>query len=114
MDHRCPLCARDLAGRRLSQAVVARMEIDCPYCKRRIRVNVHRLEEALLFATLAGFVGFAALGYWLERESLYLAAFAAAMLGAAALPLVERIWLRTWPRYVPMHPEAVRNSLDGH
>ena len=114
MDHRCPACGRDLAGRRLSQAIIARMEIDCPHCKRRIRVNVHPLEEALLLATFAGFVVLAALGYWLERESLYLAAFAAAMLGAAALPLAERIWLRTWPRYVPMRPEGVRNSPDGH
>lgn len=113
MDHRCPLCGRDLSGRRLSQAIIARMEIDCPHCKRRIRVNVHRLEEALLLSTLAGFVLLAALGYWLERESFYLAAFAAAMLGAAALPLAERIWLRTWPRYVPM-PDGVRNSPDGH
>ncbi len=102
MDHHCPLCGRDLAGRRLSQAIIARMEIDCPHCKRRIRVNVHRLEEALLLATFAGFMVLAALGYWLERESLYLAAFAAAMLGAGALPLAERVWLRTWPRYVRM------------
>jgi hypothetical protein len=112
MDHRCPECGRDLSGRRLSQPIIARMEIDCPHCKRRIRVNVHRLEEALLLSTLAGFVLLAALGYWLERESLYLAAFGAAMLGAAALPLAERVWLRRWPRYVPMS-EAVRNSPDG-
>jgi DNA-directed RNA polymerase subunit RPC12/RpoP len=101
VDHRCPLCARDLAARRLSQAIIARMEIDCPHCKRRIRLNVHRLEEALLLATFAGFVVLAALGYWLDRKGFFLGAFGAALLGAGALPLAERVWLRTWPRYVP-------------
>ncbi len=106
MDHRCPLCGRDLAARRLSQMNIARMEIDCPYCKRRIRVNVHRAEEALIVASFGAFALLAALGYWLDREGFYLAAFAAAMAGAAALPLAERLWLRTWPRYVPMKVDA--------
>jgi hypothetical protein len=100
MDHRCPLCGRDLATRRLSQAVIARAEIDCPSCKGRLKVNVHPVEEVLTFATLAGFLLFAGLGYGLQREGLYFAAFAFAMLGASALPLAERVWLRTWPRYV--------------
>ena len=108
MDHRCPHCGRDLVARKLSQAIIARMEIDCPHCKRRIRVNVHRAEEVVTFGTLAAFALFAGLGYWLERESLYAAAFGVAMLGAGALPLAERVWLRTWPRYVPMDTERAK------
>jgi hypothetical protein len=106
VNHRCPLCGQDLAARRLTQAIIARMEIDCPHCKRRIRVNVHRGEEVLILAGFGGFALLAGLGYWLDRQELYLAAFGVAMLGAAALPLVERLWLRNWPRYVPMEPNA--------
>ena len=102
MDYRCPHCERDLATRRLSQPIIARMEIDCRYCKRRIKVNVHRAEEVLIFATLAGFAACAGLAYALDRQGWYAAAFAVAMLGAGALPLAERVWLRTWRRYVPM------------
>jgi len=104
MDHRCPHCRSDLAARKLSQAVIARMEIDCPYCKRRIRVNLHRAESAIVLGSFAAFAAFAALAYWLPREGLYLAAFAAAMAGAAALPLLERTWLRAWPRYMGIEP----------
>jgi len=104
MDHRCPHCERDLARRRLSQPIIARMEIECRYCKRRLKVNVHRAEEALIFATLGGFLLCAGLGYVLDRQGLYAAAFVVALLGAGALPLTERVWLRTWPRYVPMDP----------
>lgn len=101
MDHRCPHCGHDLASRKFSQAIIARMEIDCPNCKRRIRVNVHRAEEILIVGSFGGLALFAAIGYWLDRKELYLVAFAIAMLGAAGLPLAERWWLRTWPRYVP-------------
>jgi hypothetical protein len=112
MNHRCPLCGKDLSARRLSQAIVARMEIDCPFCKRRIRTNVHRAEAVILLGSFAGFALFAALAYWLKRDALFLVAFASALAGAAALPLVERVWLRSWPRYVPMAPEGMRNSAD--
>jgi len=44
MNHRCPNCAKDLAARKLLQSVIARWEIDCRYCGRRIRLNVHPLE----------------------------------------------------------------------
>jgi len=113
MDHRCPLCAADLSGRRLSQAIIARMEIDCPHCKRRIRMNLHPAESAIILTSFGAFAVLAALAYWLKREGLYVVAFAAAMLGAGALPLAERVWLRNWPRYVPMDAPAVRNSGDG-
>lgn len=112
MDHRCPHCGGDLTARKLSQPIVARMEVDCRHCKRRIRVNVHRAEEALIIGSFAAVVLLAALGYWLDRQGFYLGAFAAAMLGAAALPLAERIWLRTWPRYAAMDADGMRNSAD--
>lgn len=112
MDHRCPHCGRDLATRKLTQPIVARMEVDCRHCKRRIRVNVHRAEEAVILGSFGAVVAFAALGYWLDRQGFYLVAFAAAMLGAAVLPLVERVWLRTWPRYAAIEAEAMRNSAD--
>jgi DNA-directed RNA polymerase subunit RPC12/RpoP len=112
MDYRCPHCGRDLATRKLSQPIVARMEVDCRHCKRRIRVNVHRVEEALIIGSFAAVVLLAALGYLLDRQGFYLGAFAAAMLGAAALPLAERLWLRTWPRYAAIETGDMRNSAD--
>jgi uncharacterized membrane protein len=112
MNHGCPHCGKDLATRKLSQAVIARMEIDCLYCKRRIRLNVHRAEAAIILGSFGAFALFAALAYWLPRQSLFLVAFAAAMAGAAALPLIERTWLRSWPRYVPMEAAGTRNSRD--
>ena len=99
MDHRCPLCGHDLSARRLSQAIVARLEIDCPFCNRRIRTNVHPLEQALMIASFGGFVLFGLLWYWWQREGFLVLALASAMAGAALLPLIERYWLRHWPRY---------------
>jgi hypothetical protein len=101
MDHRCPLCGSPLTGRKLSQPIIARAEIDCPFCKGRLKVNLHPAEEAVVLATLAGFLLLAGLGYALGREGLYVLAFAVAMLGAGALPVLERFWLRAWPRYLP-------------
>jgi hypothetical protein len=86
--------------RKLTQPIIARAEIDCPFCKGRLKVNLHPAEEAITLGTLAGFLLLAALGYWLGREALYVAAVGVAMLGAAALPVLERLWLATWPRYV--------------
>jgi len=112
MNHRCPHCGKDLAARKLSQAIVARMEIDCPYCKRLLRTNVHPAEAAILLGSFSGFALLAGVAYWLKRDALFIAAFASALAGAAALPLLERTWLRSWPRYVPVAPEGVRNSAD--
>ena len=102
MNHRCPLCGKDLASRRLIQPVIARMEVDCRYCKRRIRVNVHPAETVIVVGSFGAFAALAALAYWLQRDGLYVLGFAVAMLGAGALPLAERLWLRDWPRYVPI------------
>lgn len=100
MDHRCPYCGKDLRARRLSQAIVARMEIDCPGCKRRIRTNVHPAESALMLACFGGFVVLGALWYWLKRDGFVVAALVSAMAGTALLPLLEHVWLKDWPRYL--------------
>ena len=99
MDFRCPLCGHDLGRRKLTQAVIARMEIDCARCAGRIQLNVHRAEMVLVILSFAAFVVLAALAFWLQDQPLMLAAFAVAMAGAAALPLLERTYLRRWPRY---------------
>src|SRR5690606_30891726 len=98
---RCPLCRFDLARRKLTQAVVARWEVDCPSCKGRLRLNVHPAENGLLLASFGMFAGLAALAYFLQRDALYGAAFIIAIIGTAAVPLLERVVLREWPRYVP-------------
>jgi hypothetical protein len=102
MDHRCPLCAGSLARRKLSQSIVARMEIDCSHCKGRIRLNVHPAEFIVVLLGFGTFVVLAALAYALQSQRLALIAFGAAMAGALALPLLERTFLRSWPRYAGM------------
>jgi hypothetical protein len=99
MDYRCPLCGHDLGRRKITQAVVTRMEIDCANCNGRIRLNVHRAEMVLVVSNFAVFLLLAGLAYWLQSQPLMLAAFAVAMAGAVALPLLERVYLRSWPRY---------------
>ena len=99
MDHRCPLCAGNLAKRKLSQSIVARMEIDCSHCKRKIRLNVHRAEVIVVLLGFGTFVVLVALAYGLQSQGLALTAFGTAMAGAAALPLLEHTYLRSWPRY---------------
>ncbi len=100
MDNRCPLCKGDLGKRKFSHAVVARIEIDCSHCKRTIRVNVHRSEVVIVLFNFGAIVVLVCLAYWLRSQGLLLFAFAAAMAGALALPVLERTYLRTWPRYV--------------
>ena len=102
MDHRCPLCGGSLAKRKLSQSIVARMEIDCSHCKGRIRLNLHPAEASVLLLSFGTFVVLAALAYALQSQGLALMAFGTAMVGALALPLLERIFLRSWPRYARM------------
>lgn len=100
MDYRCPVCGEDLGNRRLTQAVVTRMEIDCPKCKRIIRLNVHRVEMLVVVLSFGAIVALAALGYWLQSQKLMMLAFAAAAAGSLAVPLLERTYLRSWRRYV--------------
>ena len=101
MDYRCPLCSVNLGKRKLTQAIVARMETECSSCKGRIRLNVHRAEAVTVVLGFSAIVVFAVLAYRTQSHDLALAAFFAAMAGALALPLLEHTYLRTWPRYVP-------------
>jgi len=100
MDHRCPDCRTNLGKRKLSQAIVARMEMDCPHCKRTIRLNIHRAEAGIVLVVFGATILLAAIAYSIRSQGMMLAAFGAAMLGALALPLLERTYLRNWPRYV--------------
>jgi DNA-directed RNA polymerase subunit RPC12/RpoP len=99
MDYRCPVCGANLAKRKLTQAIVARMEIDCSHCGRKIRLNVHLAEEITVLAGFGSFVALATVAYSTQSQALGLAAFAVAMLTALALPLLEKTYLRAWPRY---------------
>ena len=99
MDYRCPECGADLGRRRRGKPVMLRLEIDCTECMRPIRLNIHRAEMAIVFVDFGLIVLLAAAGYWSQSRTPVLWALAAAALGASALPLVERTWLRDWPRY---------------
>lgn len=100
MDYRCPVCQANLRGRRLTEAVVVRMEIECPHCKNLLRLNIHRAEAITVLLIFGTIVVLTALAYWLQSSGLMLSVFATAMVGALALPLLERFYLRSWPRYV--------------
>ncbi len=102
MDYRCPSCGANLAKRKLSHAVVARMEMDCSHCTSTIRLNVHQAEVVIVVLSFGAFVALAAFAYWWQHQGLMLFAFGAAMVGAAALPLLEQTYLRSWPRYASM------------
>lgn len=99
MDYRCPACRADLGKRRLSQAIAPRMTIECSHCKSVIRLNIHRAETIIVLLNFAIIVVLAVFAYWFQSRGLVLVAFGAAMVGASALPLLERTALRTWPRY---------------
>ena len=105
MDYRCPICRADLGHRKLSQAIVARMEMDCTHCKGRVRLNVHRLEMIIVMFNFGAIAVMGALAYWYQSQGLMLVAIGAAMAGVLALPVLERTGLRNWPRYTP----AARN-----
>lgn len=78
---------------------MARMEAECPHCKNVIRLNIHPAEVVIVLLIFGTIIVLAALGYWLQSRGLMLSVFGAAMLGALVLPLLERIYLRSWPRY---------------
>ena len=77
------------------------MEIECSNCNSRIQHNFHRAEVFVVVSGFGTFAVLAALAYRLQSQSLMLYAFGAAMVSALALPLLERTYLRTWPRFVP-------------
>lgn len=99
MDFRCPFCGRDLATSKPARSVVARMDLDCPHCLGRLQFNVHRAETLLVLGTIALCVALAALAYLRQSQGLLLTALGGGMAGAAAVYLVERLWLRAWPRF---------------
>ncbi len=99
MDYRCPVCRGNPGKRRLSQAVVTRMEIECSHCKSVIRLNIHRAEAFVVALNFAIIVALASFAYWFQSRELVLVALGAAMLGALAFPLLEQTYLRSWPRY---------------
>jgi hypothetical protein len=100
MNYRCPACNADLGRKTRGRDIVSRMEMDCAQCKVRLRFNVHKAEAAVIVLDFAAIILLGALAYWLQSQVMALLAFGAAALGAAVLPLLERIWLREWPRYV--------------
>ncbi|MSQ49433.1 MAG: hypothetical protein EXR30_03485 [Betaproteobacteria bacterium] len=83
----------------MSQAVITRMELDCSYCKSPIRLNVHQTEEVVVLLSFGTVVALAVFAYWFQSQGLVITALGAAMAGALALPLLERTYLRSWPRY---------------
>ena len=106
MDHRCPACRANLGKRKLSQAIVAQMEMDCSHCKHRIRLNIHRAEIIIVMFNFAMIVVLGAFAYWYQSQSLALLALGAAMMGMLALPLLEQTYLRNWPRYATVQSPA--------
>jgi len=99
MDYRCPGCGANV-GKRRWDAVVTRMEVECPACKRVLVLNVHRAERAVVLLVCGAVALLAATGFWLESRGLLLCAFGAVMGGSLAIPFLERIYLRSWRRYV--------------
>lgn len=102
MDYRCPVCRADLGRRKLSHAIVARIAIDCPHCKSKIRLNVHPLELLLVLLGFGTIVVLAVLAYWLHSQALALALIAFAFAAGIASHVAERTYLRSWPRYATM------------
>lgn len=99
MDYRCPVCRQVIAKRRLSQTVMVKLEIECPHCKSVVRNNIHRIESFVVMLNFAALIVLAALAYWLDSRNLVIVAVGVAMVGAAAMPLLEHTYLRNWPRY---------------
>ena len=110
MDYRCPVCRENIAKRRLSQTVLVGLEIECPRCKSVVRHNVHRVESAIILGNFAVLVILAAFAYWLQSKDLVIVIVFAAVMGAAALPLLEHTYLRNWPRYAALGPKSEPKS----
>ncbi len=104
MDYRCPICGKEIVKRKPIHSIVTQMEIDCPHCKGRVQLNVHRAEVAIVLLAFSAIAVLAALAYGFgsQGQNVVLGALAVAGLGVAALPVLERTWLRNWPRYIPV------------
>ena len=104
MDFQCPVCKTNLKKRKLSQTVIARMEMDCPHCKNRLQLNVHKVETFAFLSICAAFIVLAASAYGFRSQDLMLLGLGVAMMGALALTVIDRFYLRDWPRYLPAPP----------
>ena len=96
----------DLAHRKLAQSIIAKMEIDCPGCMQRLEMNVHPVETGAMLLYCVGFVLPVIFGYVLERRDLMGAGVGIGIAGAAAIYLIERTYLRGWPRYRPKRAQT--------
>ncbi|MBE0614576.1 MAG: hypothetical protein IH604_12975 [Burkholderiales bacterium] len=85
-----------------------KLEMQCPHCKSVVVYNIHRLEHAIVLLNFAVIVVLAAFAYWFQSRGLVVVAAGAAVVGAAALPVLERTYLRSWPRYaaIDRHPSV--------
>jgi hypothetical protein len=106
MDYRCPLCGANQKKTRFGQTLVTRMKGRCADCNGAIHLNVHRAETLVVLLNLAILVVLAVFAYWPQRRWVVLIAVAAALVGAAALPVLERTYLRNWPRYTARPPDT--------
>ena len=109
MDYRCPVCGRNVAQRKLSHAIVARITIDCPHCGSTIRLNIHPLELVVVLVAFGTIVVLAALAYWYRSQQLMLALIGVAFAAGLASPVLERTRLRDWPRYAAIEPPGRRS-----
>ena len=99
MDNRCAVCAVDLGSRKLSQSIIARLEIECSHCRNPIRLNVHRAETAIVLLNGALMLALAASAYLSASQHLTLSLLGGVMLSMLGLPVLEHTYLRAWPRY---------------
>ena len=93
----CPICG---SPAEVTDVVIESYDVDCPQCKKTVKLNLHPVELVAIFVAFGATLLLGLLGYWLEVRGLMLGAFGAAMLGALAIPLIETVYLRSWPRYV--------------
>jgi hypothetical protein len=75
------------------------MASECSNRHGTIHLNVHRFETVVVLFNFAVLVVLAFFAYRPQRRGLVLVALAAAVVGALALPVLERSYLRNWPRY---------------
>jgi len=108
MDNRCPLCGVQKQKTKFGQSMVPRMVVQCSTCQGIIHLNVHRVETIVVLLNFAIIIVLAIFAYYLQSRELVLVVVGAAMVGASALPLLERTYLRSWPRYVAKALNAKR------
>jgi len=101
MDYHCPQCGKDLGSRKHANTIIARMEIDCRFCGKRLRLNTHPLESRIVFTSFGTFLALGIAAWALKSDTLVVLALIAGAGAPLVLPFFERIWLKNWARYVP-------------